>query len=86
MARKRTRPSEEVEIIGGPEALMKLLTKFQKTGKQRLKDEQIKTGVFLRVGGVREQLVLGARKSDKCKFVHDMDPTDDIGPLRCDKD
>ena len=22
----------------------------------------------------------------KCKFVHDMDPTDDIGPLRCDKD
>lgn len=33
MARKRTRPSEEVEIIGGPEALMKLLTKFQKTGK-----------------------------------------------------
>jgi len=88
MARKRARAfkDQDIEILGGLDAITKLLTTTQKTGKRRLKDEQIRTGLTLSVGGVRKQVVLQRRKSDRCRFRGDRDPRDPLGPYHCDSD
>jgi hypothetical protein len=50
MPRKPTRAFKDIELLGGWDAVTKLLA-AQKTGKRRLKDEQIKTGLAVSVGG-----------------------------------
>jgi hypothetical protein len=88
MARKRSRTfkDKDIKILGGLDAITKLMNMAQKTGKRRLRDQQIRTGLRVSIGGVRKELVLLRRKSDKCGFRHDSDSKDDIGPLHCDND
>jgi hypothetical protein len=88
MARKRSRRIKEkdVQILGGLDAVTKLLALTQKTGKRRLRNEQIRTGLTLSVGGVRKQVVLERRKSDRCRFLGDRDSRDRLGPYHCDSD
>jgi hypothetical protein len=88
MARKRSRTfkDKDIKIRGGLDAITKIMSMAQKTGKRRLRDEQIKTGLTLSVGRVQKNVMLLRRKSDKCRFIHDNDSGDDIGPLHCDND
>jgi hypothetical protein len=84
MPRKPTRAFKDIELLGGWDAVTKLLA-AQKTGKRRLKDEQIKTGLAVSVGGVRKRLVLQKRRSDHWGLEADSDPGDPVR-LRVDLD
>ena len=78
--------SGDVRIYGGVEAITKLLVAAHKTGKKRLKDEDIKTGFAVSVGGKRKQVALRRRASDPGRpQPADSDPRDPI-IIRCDQD
>ena len=85
MPRKPTRAFKDIELLGGWDAVTKLLTTAQKTGKRRLKDEQIKTGIAVSVREVRKQVVLQKRRSDHWGLEADSDPGDPVR-LRVDLD
>jgi hypothetical protein len=89
MARTKTQSaSEDIQILG-LDAITKLLEMAQKTGKKRLKNEQIKTGLAISVGGSVKQVVVLRRRSDRCgvQVSSDRDPTDPVHAVsHCDND
>jgi hypothetical protein len=87
MARKRRKgASRDIKILGGLDAITKLLVKARKTGRKRLTDAQIRTGFAVSVGGSRKQVVLRSRASDPGRpQPADRDPRDPIH-IRCDQD
>jgi hypothetical protein len=84
--KKRKRASRDIKVLGGLDAITKLLVKAHKTGRQRLTDAQIRTGLAVSVGGIRKQVVLRRRASDPGRpQPADRDPRDPIH-IRCDQD
>ena len=77
---------EDIKVFGGVDALTNLLVKAQKTGKKRLKEEDIQTGLAVSVGESRKKVLLRRRASDPgTPQPSDRDPRDPI-VIRCDQD